>query len=67
VLNFPCKSLQKATELFTLVLLIAVLIIVAFKRQQPVTAGDISRQREVKRQGVSSPFFWTHEFLAWIT
>jgi hypothetical protein len=28
------------------------------ERQQPVTAGDISRQREVKRQAVSSPFFY---------
>jgi len=27
------------------------------RRRQPVTAGDISRQREVKRQAVSSPFF----------
>jgi hypothetical protein len=48
--------LQIAGREFILESLIEVLIIVVFKRQQPVTAGDISRQREVKRQSVSSPF-----------
>jgi hypothetical protein len=27
------------------------------KKRQPVTVGDISRQREVKKPNISSPFF----------
>lgn len=51
VLNFNTGNLQNISDWCKLELLIVVLIIVAIKRQQPVTAGDISRQREVKRRG----------------
>jgi hypothetical protein len=49
--------LQKITGCTNFRVLIEVLIIVALKWQQPVTAGDISRPREVKRQGSFFTFF----------